>query len=199
MNETEFALRCAEGDPSAWDRLVRENIDVLCRAVRRVVAKAAGESEVEDVLQSFFLKLLEGGGRRLRSFQGKCRLSTWLVAVARREALDWLRRKRVRDARAAIPPDDGRLGKLAGDDPGSAAAASQDSRRIRLALESLPARDQLLLRLICLEEAPYEEAARFLAVPLNSISPWLGRAKARLREILVEASGPCTDERTQPL
>lgn len=178
MNDAELARRCIEGDPSAWSELLGGNLDLIHRAVARVVG--GSEADVEDVLQTLFLKLMEQDCRRLRSFQGKSKLSTWLVAVARREALDLLDR---RGRTAAVPerPVSDPLG-----DPGTALDAAQESKRVKAALDRLPPRDSLLLQLVCVDGASYEEAALLLAAPLNSISPWLGRAKERLKALLDE-------------
>jgi RNA polymerase sigma-70 factor (ECF subfamily) len=176
MNDAELARRCTEGDPSAWSELVRGNLDLVHRAVGRVLG-AAG-ADIEDVLQTLFLKLMESDCRRLRSFQGRSKLSTWLVAVARREALDFLEKK----GRAAAP-----VAKDASPDPAVTLDADLESKRVQAALGRLPARDSLLLQLVCVDGATYDEAARLLAAPVNSISPWLGRAKERLKALL------CTD------
>jgi RNA polymerase sigma-70 factor (ECF subfamily) len=189
MNDGELARRCIVGDPSAWEELVRRNLDLVHRTVGRVLG--ASEADVEDVLQTLFLKLMEEDCRRLRSFQGRSKLSTWLVAVARREALDFLEKK----GRApATPPGSQTVDRLASDlavDPGTAIDAVIEAKKVQAALDRLPARDSLLLQLVCVDGASYEEAARLLTAPLNSISPWLGRSKERLRAILAEER--CTD------
>ena len=182
MNDTEIVQRCARLDPWAWRGLVMENLDVIHRAVSRVLGKSA-RSEAEDVVQAVFLKLLEDDCRRLRTFEGRCRLSTWLVTVARREALDFLQRRK-RTPAVPISRSLDRLVTDLKDDPAVVAEASQLSEGIQAALERLPTRDHLLLRMIYLDGATYGQVSRILAVPANSISPWLGRAKDRLKKLL---------------
>jgi RNA polymerase sigma-70 factor (ECF subfamily) len=181
MDDAELARRCIAGDPAAWGELVRRNLDLVHRAVGRVLGPAP--ADVEDVLQTLFLKLMESDARRLRSFQGRSKLSTWLVAVARREALDFLEKK----GRPA-PPGPEPVERLTAQD---AVDAAQEAKRVQSALDRLPPRDSLLLQLVCVDGASYEEAARLLAAPVNSISPWLGRAKDRLKALLAEKR--CTD------
>jgi len=79
MDDAELARKCIAGDVSAWAELVRRHLEVVHRAVSRVLG--AVPADVEDVLQTLFLKLMEADARRLRSFQGRSKLSTWLVAV----------------------------------------------------------------------------------------------------------------------
>ena len=181
MDDAELARRCIAGDSAAWGELVRSHLDIVHRAVDRVLGGVP--ADVEDVIQSLFLKLMEADARRLRSFQGRSKLSTWLFAVARREALDFLARKG-----RPVPAGPGPTEPL---DPGTAIDAAQASTQVRSALDRLPPRDSLLLQLVCVDGASYEEAAQLLSAPVNSISPWLHRAKDRLKTLLSEKR--CTD------
>lgn len=183
MTDAELARRCAERDRGAWDSFVREHLDLVYRAVRHTL-RTFPEDDVEDVVQSVFLKLLEDGARRLQSFQGKSRLSTWLVVIARRTALDWLDRRRRAEAlpaRAILPPTDA--------DPARCLENEEVRLRLRHAVDRLAPREALLLRLIYFDGASYEHAARLLNVPENSISPWILRAKKKLEQIVRQGGG----------
>lgn len=185
------------GEPAAWTAFVRDHAALLHTAVVRVLGPRGGASgvEPEDVVQAVFQKLWEDGRRRLRGFQGKSRLSTWLVAVAQRTALDRARAT----AEADVPLERVGEGALAdaaarhGRAPVDAAAETarrDEARALAAALDALPPRDRLLVRWVHLDGRSYGEVARLLAVPENSISPWLARARARLGGLL--------DRRTDP-
>jgi RNA polymerase sigma-70 factor (ECF subfamily) len=197
MDDLDLVQRCILGDASAWDRLVRRHVPVLHAAVTRTV----GPSEAEDVLQRVFLKLWEDGRRRLRTYHGGSRLSTWLVAIAHREAIDRARaagvRTRTTASLAAVL--NGHANPHAA--PADRRAEDGESERALLgAIEGLPARDRLLVRLVCLDARPYAEVARLLAVPENSISPWLQRAKERLKAALRERPAlPRTEGTPRPV
>lgn len=201
MDDRELIRRLIAGEADAWRMLVEGSAGLMRAMVLRVLpADGAGEAEVEDVLQSVFLKLWAGDRRRLREFRGRCRLSTWLAAVARREALD-RRRKGERHARltraahgdavrsllddvqrASDPADDGRV------------LDAHRRRQVAHAVADLPARDRLLIRLVYEDGCAYREAARVLGARENSIGPWLSRAQARLRAALApERRGERTD------
>jgi RNA polymerase sigma factor (sigma-70 family) len=87
------------------------------------------------------------------------------------------------DASAAVA----RNGKAEG--TGADAIESVEERtRLLASVDALPARDRLLVRLVYLDGYGYGDVARLLAVPENSISPWLSRAKDRLRAVYGSAA-----------
>ena len=184
------------GEPAAWEAFVRAHAALLHAAVARVLGPHGGASGVEpdDVVQAVFKKLWEDGRRRLAGFQGRSRLSTWLVAIAQRTALDRVRAPAAgpRVSFDAAAPADGvaRNGRAAGSTVFDGAAARDENRALDAALATLSPRDRLLVPWVHLDGRSYGEVARLLAVPENSISPWLARARARLGGLL--------DRRTDP-
>ena len=185
MDDSELVRRLTLGDAEAWRLFVERHAALLHAVVARTLgASSRGASEAEDVLQGLFSKLWEDGCRRLATFRGRSRLSTWLAAVARREALDFVRSRGVRER--TIAASTSLLAVLNGEAPAADAHAERRETEAELeaALERIPSRDALLVRLVYVDGCPYREAARLLAVPENSISPWLSRARDRLRALL---------------
>lgn len=188
------------GEPAAWGAFVRDHAALLHAAVVRVLGPRGGASgvEPEDVVQAVFQKLWEDGRRRLRGFQGKSRLSTWLVAVAQRTALDRVpapvaaTQSLERVGEGAVADAAARNGHAPVDALGGA-AARDETRALEAALEALPPRDRLLVRWVHLDGRSYGEVARLLAVPENSISPWLARARARLGGLLDRRTDPARE------
>lgn len=90
--------RCAQGpDPAAWAELVDRYGAAAEAGVRRALRRAgeaAGDPDrVADLVQECYCRLLEDGGRRLRSFRGtgEWELRTWLGRTADRVTQDRLR------------------------------------------------------------------------------------------------------------
>ena len=211
VDDADLVRRCAAGEAAAWDDLVRTHAPMLHRAASRVLGRRGGAlvnvaADVDDVVQAVFLKLWDDGRRRLRTFEGKSRLSTWLVAITQREALDRLRSR----AGAAAPvaeygdaSDDGfsrlrpEIWNGQSPPPDAAAEIREANVRLAIAIDTLPARDRLLVRLVYLDGCPYVEVARLLSIPENSISPWLGRARQRLKTLLAPVAR--TDRPPSPL
>jgi len=186
VQDTELVARCADGESRAWDELVTRHAALLHAVVARIVDAA----DAEDVVQAVFVKLWEDGRRRLRTFEGRSRLSTWLVVLARREALDHARARDARRRLVGAVAVEASLNGKAHPDPADDFASNDERARLLAKVDGLPPRDRLLVRLVYLDGCAYADVARLLAVPENSISPWLSRARDRLRSSLADGRAP---------
>ena len=140
--------------------------------------------EAEEVLQTAYLKVLEGAAR----FDGRSSLRTWFFGVIRRTALERRRRRWLRDqilgrwftrqpARVPAP------------DPEAVAGGSESSRALRQALAGLPARQQEVLHLVFYQDLTVEEASRVLKVSVGTARTHFARGKAQLRQMLTQQEG----------
>jgi RNA polymerase sigma-70 factor (ECF subfamily) len=84
-SERERLLRAADGDDEAMRQIYREHVDAVFRTACRVLG--SNDAEVDDVVQHTFLAAIDGASR----FDGRSRLSTWLIGIATRRALDHAR------------------------------------------------------------------------------------------------------------
>ena len=75
----------ARGDDVSVRALYRAHVDRVYRCVARILGSQDGD--IEDVTQQVFLAALAGADR----FDGRSKVSTWLVGIATRKALDALR------------------------------------------------------------------------------------------------------------
>jgi len=137
--------------------------------------------EAEDVLQSAYLKVLDGRAR----FDGRSSARTWLFAVIRRTAAERRRRQWILDLVPArwlrLNPD-----PPTAPDSESLADASETSARLRAALLKLSGRQRDLLHLVFYQDLSIEEAAAILGISVGSARTHYHRGKARLRQILLE-------------
>ena len=99
--------RARFGDRQAFEALVTPQLPRLRRVVRRMVGDP---DDTDDLVQDTLLRAYE----KIASFRGDAQLSTWLVSIATRAAIDHLRKRtRWRDdaqvhARAFIYDDEAR-------------------------------------------------------------------------------------------
>jgi RNA polymerase sigma factor (sigma-70 family) len=138
--------------------------------------------EAEDVLQTAYLKVLDGRAR----FDGRSSFSTWLFAVIRRTAADERRRRILRFARHAPLHESA---PLATERAGAAEESESTERRAMLetALAVLPRRQREVLLLVFYHERTVEEAAMVIGIGVGSARTHYTRGKQRLRELLQDS------------
>jgi RNA polymerase sigma factor (sigma-70 family) len=135
--------------------------------------------EAEEVLQSVYLKVLDGRAR----YGGRSSLRTWLFAVIRRTAAGQ-RRGAARRWLRLLPLDRGTDAPSAEATPDENAEAAERSERLVHALQRLPRRQREVVLLVFYHEHTVEQAAEVLGVGIGSASTHYARGKARLRELL---------------
>lgn len=89
--ERALLLSAAAGDAASARRLFREHVTRVHRTVSRILGPHDGD--VDDVVQQVFVAALDGAA----NFDGRSRVSTWLVGIATRRALDAARDRHRRD------------------------------------------------------------------------------------------------------
>src|SRR5688572_30525569 len=101
-------------------------------------------AEAEEVLQTVYLKILEGKAH----YRGDSSLKTWLFAVIRNTAITEQRRSLLRRlklmARSSLLPEPDSLAQ----EPSSTLERSEVRRRFQQALNSLPERQREALHLV---------------------------------------------------
>ena len=139
--------------------------------------------EAQDVLQTAYLKVLDGKAR----FDGRSSLRTWLFAVIRRTAAERRRRRWLRSLALGRWVDE-RPSDGAVPTPESLARQSETSQALRTALRALPARQREILHLVFYEDFAIEEAAGILGISVGSARTHYHRGKEQLRQRLGEGN-----------
>ncbi|HSB60727.1 MAG TPA: sigma-70 family RNA polymerase sigma factor [Vicinamibacteria bacterium] len=182
-SDEELARRAVAGEHAAFEALVGRHQDKVYRLARRLTRSPA---DAEEVLQETFVRAY----RRLGTFRGEARFSTWLYRVATNAAL-MLRRRQARHPTESLEqflPRFDRAGRHARDaDHARAARADEILDRARLArraaeaLERLPDRYRAPFVLRDLEEMPTAEVAMVLGVSNDVVRQRVHRARLMLR------------------
>jgi RNA polymerase sigma factor (sigma-70 family) len=162
------------GDRDAYRRLL-EGVVPYLRSL--VVRHRALSGEVEDTVQDILLTL--HGVRH--TYDPKRPFGPWLLAIARRRIVDRLRaRGRVASVEIALDPEHE---TFAADEPNSYASSS-DRRELLAAIESLPIRQRLAVRLLKLRELSLKEAAAESGMSVPALKVATHRAMKALRRAL---------------
>lgn len=196
-DEIDLVRRCIAGDREAWRELMSRYGALVCHAVRSTflrTLKHADPNQVDDAMQGVWLSLCEDGCRRLRGFQSKAALSTWLMVLSTRRALDTLRTERRKGMLRNVRLDDedrDLLKELRA--PENEEQFSFDEVFIlREALDRLPADDRLILKMYYLDGLSYRSIAEVFRLAPNTISSYILRAREKLKKCIKEGAGGVT-------
>ena len=174
VDDAELLQRWRDGDKPAGDRLVRRHVALLYRFFR---ARAADHTA--DLAQKTFLAAVEARDR----VPPEVGFRPYLLGIARNQFLMFVRSNARRPLTDATP--DSRIAGP-GPTPSGAVALQQEQRALLQAIRALPFDMQLCLELFYWEGLSRTEIAHVLDVEVNTVKSRLQRAKASLRELMIE-------------
>lgn len=171
--------RAVRGDAEASRALVELYQARVFALVSRMLA-GRGRATVEDAAQDTFLHVF----RQLGAFDpgGPARLSTWILTIAARRAIDELRRRRPTLLPELERAPEGRAAERA--DEG--AIRRELASAIEAALHELSPELRAAFLLREYHGLEYAEIASALRIDLGTVKSRLSRARAALRERLAE-------------
>jgi RNA polymerase sigma-70 factor, ECF subfamily len=184
-DEDSSLIRSAlRGDLDAFSTLVRRHESAIVNYVYWIVLN---EQDAMDVAQEVFLKVYLS----LDKYNPDFRFSTWLYAIAKNAAIDFLRRSNSGwmvelDAQGE---EDGKGEPVQLADTKAQLAEEvllqkEIGKKVEAALNGLPLQYREVLVLRYLEDFAYEEIAKLLKLPLGTVKNRLFRAREFLKERL---------------
>jgi len=184
--DTALVAAAGNGEVEAFEVLVRRHQRRIYNFVLRMTGSAEEAAEVsQDVFVTAF--------RRLQTFRGKARFSTWLGAIAvnlSRNRLAQMRRRNTREAISLDEPrqtDDGELLRetASGEPSALERLESRAMRRaVRRCIARLPVEFREVMVLRELQELSYAEIADMLSLRSGTVKSRLARAREAIRQCL---------------
>lgn len=184
VDEQSLLEGCKRGEGAAYQRLYARYSAQVYAFARRFLGD---EQHAEDVTQEVFLRVF----RKLDSFRGEAKFSTWLFRVTvnscrnKRRSLERVNRfdaerfQRTRPDREP-PPERTLMSWALGD-------------RIGQALSRLTEEQRTLLLLKAVDELSYQEIGTLVGQNENQVRGRLYRARKAFKETLVELGGGCEE------
>jgi len=182
--DTPLLRRLLNGEEAAYRTLVATHHGVMRRLARAIV----GDALAEEVVQETWIKAIAA----LPSFEGRSSLRTWLLRIARNEAIDRLRKE------SRAPESESLEGEMLVDrfasdghwrpppsiwsdeTPEALLAARELAAVIDAALAAMPATQRSVLTLRDMDGLEFEEICNILDVSASSVRVLLHRARQRL-------------------
>ncbi|MBX3365405.1 MAG: sigma-70 family RNA polymerase sigma factor [Phycisphaeraceae bacterium] len=203
--ERELVARIRAGRQEAWGELLERYQDRLYTICFRMVHH---RELAADLTQDAMIKIMQG----LESYDGRAKLSTWIIRITMNVCLSRLRAEKIR-RHASLDASESRDGYF---DPGGGRPAGRRRERehfpgtsvehsdlratLARALECLGPDQRAILILRDVRGLDYEQIAEVLGLAGGTVKSRLFRARAALRdamETLGRSDGHQGDERTR--
>jgi RNA polymerase sigma-70 factor (ECF subfamily) len=174
INESDLIERFKQGDPSAFEAIVRQHQDRIYNLCRYMLQDPRN---AQDAAQDVFLKAY----RAFKHFRPDFSIYTWLYRIAVNTCLDYQKKSR-REVSMSEP--------LAEDLPSDEPFPEQlyESREItaaiQLALQKLPKKLSAAIVLREIEGLSYNQIADVLRTSVGTVKSRISRAREELRHLL---------------
>jgi RNA polymerase sigma-70 factor (ECF subfamily) len=170
---TALMTAASEGDAGAYSRLLAGITPVIRSAALRTCRRyGASTSDVEDVVQETLLAI----HLKRHTWRNGDPVGPWIRAIAKYKLIDSLRR---RTRRQEIDIED--FVDTLRSEEGAELSSAGDVERL---LVHLPARDQMILRLVSIEGHSNRDAGEKLGMNETAVRVALHRSLKRLAELL---------------
>jgi RNA polymerase sigma-70 factor (ECF subfamily) len=180
QEERELLIRIAEKREQA---AFRELYGIYYQRLTRLLSRMSMRREdIEEIINDTFWVVWTKAG----DFRGASQLSTWIIGIAYRRALNTMRRDRIRPV-SSEPVTDDMISVQ------SSAEGEERSQWIQYGLEKLPLEQRLALELTYTLGHSCEEIATILSCPVNTVKTRLFRARETLKKVLPALAGGSGD------
>jgi RNA polymerase sigma-70 factor (ECF subfamily) len=169
--------RIAGGDRQAFERLYHLYFPRLTRFVNRTTRKLP---LIEEIVNDTMLVVWN----KAPSWDGSCKVSTWIFAIAWRKA-----RKALSALKGMDEPVDGEPDLLeAGPDsqPDRQCALQRQHQALDAALDALPADQRAVVQLTYFHDMGYADIADVMGCPQNTVKTRMFHARRRLATLLAD-------------
>ena len=183
---------CINRDLAAWSIFLNRYSDLISIAIKNRLKKYGFDlpcEEMEDIRQDILISLWND--RKLESVKNPKALAYWLAIVSGNAAIKHVRDKHISEPVKPVSIFD-KIGEKEilellpspGLDPSDALRKHEVLKRINDAVEELPYKEKLIVKLSLFYDKKHHEIAKILNLPDGTISSYMMRAKERLRKLL---------------
>lgn len=163
-----WVARCLQGDPGAFETLVRRYQGILYTVAFRLTAN---REDAKDVAQNTFVRAYE----HLDSYDPNRKFFSWIYRIAVNESLNYRRTQRAHE------PLDPAVEARATADPVERVEAAE---RLQAALMSLSPEYREVVVMRYFAELSYEEIGEAVGIPEKTVKSRLFSARQRLGQLL---------------
>lgn len=171
--------RCIQREEKAWEEFIKRFSGLLYYSAKTRLKRSGFvfcQQDIEDIVQIAFVEIIEKG--RLKEVRDRKKITAWLSIMAQTRALNYMRKKKER---------------LLNEDESYRIENIRDVKiddrvieRIENILEGLNPKEKMILKLNIIHGKKHREIARFMNIPMNTVSTIIARRKKSLKVSLTE-------------
>jgi len=178
----ELVAKSLQGNEKAFRDLIERYHGTAYAVVRGVLGD---RDDVEDVLQLVYIKIHRG----LAGFRGDSKFSTWVYQIARNEAINAVKKRRLDTS----PIEDLQVAGPETESPDAALHQSQLGEQLETAMQHLDENQRMAIELRYMGERSYEEIAETMGIPLGTVKTYIHRGKAELKKVMMRSAARSND------
>lgn len=167
--------RIAAGDRHAFEQLFRQYGERIFRYAHRLIADV---TKAEEVTNDVMLEVWKNAAK----FEGRSKVSTWILGITRHLALNSVRRKQLTTVDVDTVPG-------VADELQTTAALERDRGKLkaglRRALTGLSQDHRDVIELTFFHGCTYQEIAHIVGCPENTVKTRMFHAKKQMQEVLL--------------
>jgi RNA polymerase sigma-70 factor, ECF subfamily len=194
-NDLHLIEACIKKDIAAWASLVKKYSSLVYISIENRLRKynlSLSRHDVEDIKQNIFTDIWENN--KLEGVTSRDDISYWISILAGNAAIEHFRKKDTLQEGRTVSLF-GKIGEKelhevlpsGAADPKDELARAEISGRIDKAMEDLPEKEKLVIKLFLIHDKGYHEIAEILDLPRGTVSSYIKRAKEKLRRSLKDS------------
>ena len=181
---------CVGRDETAWARFVAKYSPLITGSAIRCLRKCAFQvplNEVEDIRQEVLSSIWKDG--KLSRLKDRSSVAPWLAIVTVNTVINYIKKMGLGTPAGPLSFF-GRTRSMElaetlaspGDGPGEGLLRKESSGKLDGAIEKLPYKEKLIMKLFLFHDKKYHEIAGMLGMPKGTVSSHIKRARERLRK-----------------
>jgi len=179
FKDTEMLIeRCIRREDKAWEEFIERFSGLLFYSARERLRRGGfsfSQQDIEDVVQAVFLEIWGKG--LLEQVRERKKITAWLSIVAQTRALNHMRQKK---ERLLHEEESYKIDNIA-------ASNLDESVMLELerAIKGFESRERIILKMSIIHGKRHEDIARFMKLPVNTVSTIIARRKKALKKFFI--------------
>jgi len=190
--DKQLLFRLLSGNKKASEELVRQFSNPVYKTIQYTLMArniSFSKDDLEDLHNTVFLLLFDNQCKKLKQYEGRngCSLFSWVRMITVRTVLDHLRKKgldTITSRKNLIPTDNLSELKDAGSNALDKMEQEEQIQLLNSAIQNLPARDQLFLKLHIKKGLGINEVAVIMQLSSSSAYTLKHRAIKKLKQYM---------------